>query len=65
MGTESVVSAGTIPARLWGAARVGTERAPTVCGLGAQFVRCFALAQRVETCRSGAGRQVPCRILVA
>jgi hypothetical protein len=44
MGTESVVSAGTIPARLWGATRVGSERAPTVCGLRAQFVRCFALA---------------------
>jgi len=47
MGTESVVSAGTIPARLRGAARVGTVRAPTECGVGAQFVRCFASAQRV------------------
>jgi hypothetical protein len=65
MGIESVVSAGTIPARLWGAARVGTARAPTVCGLGAQFVRCFASAQRVDTRRSGAGRQAPCRILVS
>jgi len=57
MGIESVVSAGTIPARLWSAARVGTERAPTVCGLGAHFVRCSAAAQRVDTRRSGAGRQ--------
>jgi hypothetical protein len=65
MGTESVVSAGTIPARLWGAARVGTERAPTVCGVGAQFLRCFASAQPVDTRRSGAGRQAPCINLVA
>jgi len=47
---------GTIPARLWVAARVVTERAPTVHGLGAQSVRCFASAQRVDThCRASGG----------
>ena len=46
---------GTLPARLWGSTRVGTERAPTVCGLGAHFVRCFASAQRVDTHRRASG----------